>query len=410
MKFECEMNNTTEALRRFFRKPFFTDPRTLVGLWLLLPVIAALLKLSKCNNFLIFKYVFWHAWGQLPLYEPYPAEYFDTNHYGPAFSLVIAPFAVVPQWLGLLLWEVMLAMSLYVAVRRLPMEWRKQVFVYWFCAHELLTALFMSQFNIAIAAIIVGTYACVEREREGTAAFLVMLGTFVKLYGIVGLAFFFFSRHKARFAMWLAVWAAVFFVLPMAISSPEYIVGQYKAWWVSLTEKNADNMFSGGQNQSLLGLVRKISRCPSYSDLWLIVPGLAAFALPYLRRGQWHHEAFRCAFLASTLLFVVLFSTGSESSTYIIALTGAALWYVKAPWQRSRLDVALMVFAFILTSMSPSDLFPAYLRKHYVQPYALKALPCVLIWIKLVVEMTTRDYAPRTAATTLRAHENARQR
>ena len=249
-----------------------------------------------------------------------------------------------------------------------------------------------------------------EREREGTAAFLVMLGTFVKLYGIVGLAFFFFSRHKARFAMWLAVWAAVFFVLPMAISSPEYIVGQYKAWWVSLTEKNADNMFSGGQNQSLLGLVRKISRCPSYSDLWLIVPGLAAFALPYLRRGQWRHEAFRCAFLASTLLFVVLFSTGSESSTYIIALTGAALWYVKAPWQRSRLDVALMVFAFILTSMSPSDLFPAYLRKHYVQPYALKALPCVLIWIKLVVEMTTRDYAPRTAATTLRAHENARQR
>lgn len=410
MKFECEMNNTTEALRRFFRKPFFTDPRTLVGLWLLLPVVAALLKLSKCNNFLIFKYVFWHAWGQLPLYEPYPAEYFDTNHYGPAFSLVIAPFAVVPQWLGLLLWEVMLAMSLYVAVRRLPMEWRKQVFVYWFCAHELLTALFMSQFNIAIAAIIVGTYACVEREREGTAAFLVMLGTFVKLYGIVGLAFFFFSRHKARFAMWLAVWAAVFFVLPMAISSPEYIVGQYKAWWVSLTEKNADNMFSGGQNQSLLGLVRKISRCPSYSDLWLIVPGLAAFALPYLRREQWRHEAFRCAFLASTLLFVVLFSTGSESSTYIIALTGAALWYVKAPWQRSRLDVALMVFAFILTSMSPSDLFPAYLRKHYVQPYALKALPCVLIWIKLVVEMTTRDYAPRTAATTLRAHENARQR
>ena len=410
MKFECEMNNTTEALRRFFRKPFFTDPRTLVGLWLLLPVVAALLKLSKCNNFLIFKYVFWHAWGQLPLYEPYPAEYFDTNHYGPAFSMVIAPFAVVPQWLGLLLWEVMLAMSLYVAVRRLPMEWRKQVFVYWFCAHELLTALFMSQFNIAIAAIIVGTYVCVEREREGTAAFLAMLGTFVKLYGIVGLAFFFFSRHKARFAMWLAVWAAVFFVLPMAISSPEYIVGQYKAWWVSLTEKNADNMFSGGQNQSLLGLVRKISRCPSYSDLWLIVPGLAAFALPYLPRGQWRHEAFRCAFLASTLLFVVLFSTGSESSTYIIALTGAALWYVKAPWQRSRLDVALMVFAFILTSMSPSDLFPAYLRKHYVQPYALKALPCVLIWIKLVVEMTTRDYAPRTAATTLRSHENARQR
>ena len=398
------MNKTIEAARRFFGKPFFTDPRTLVGLWLLLPVVAALLKLSKCNNFLIFKYVFWHTWEQLPLYEPYPAEYWDTNHYGPLFSLVIAPFAVVPQWLGLLLWEVALSLSLYVAVRRLPVSWGKQVFVYWFCAHELLTALFMSQFNIAIAAIIVGAFVCVERGKDATAAFLIMLGTFVKLYGIVGLAFFFFSRHKARFALALVGWAAVFFALPMLISSPEYIVSQYGAWYDSLTAKNADNVFSGGTNQSLLGLVRKISGCPSYSDLWLIVPGLVAFAVPYLRLGQWRHVAFRYAFLASTLLFVVLFSTGSESSTYIIALTGAAVWYVSSPWKRTRADVALMVFAFILTSMSPSDLFPAYLRKHYVQPYALKALPCVLIWLKLVYEMWTRDYSPRTAAQPLLRH------
>lgn len=52
-----------------------------------------------------------------------------------------------------------------------------------------------------------------------------------------------------------------------------------------------------------------------------------------------------------------------------------------------------MVFAFILTSMSPSDLFPAFIRKNYVQPYALKALPCVLVWFKLVYEMATKDYA-----------------
>ena len=92
-------------------------------------------------------------------------------------------------------------------------------------------------------------------------------------------------------------------------------------------------------------------------------------------------------------MFVVLFSTGSESSTYIIAFMGVAIWYVAAPWKRSRTDVVLMVFAFILTSMSPSDLFPAYLRKHYITPYALKALPCVVIWLKLVYEMCFKDYA-----------------
>lgn len=401
------MDKMMETARRFFAKPFFSDPRTLLGLWLLLPLVAGLLKIDKCNNFLIFKYVFWHTWDGLPLYEAYPSEYFDTNHYGPLFSLVIAPFAVLPHPLGLVLWLVILSLSLFVAVRKLPIDRRKQIFIYWFCAHELLTALFMSQFNIAIAATIIASYYCIEKEKDATAAFLILLGTFVKLYGIVGLAFFFFSRHKMRFVLAFAFWAVLFFVLPMLISSPDYIVGQYKAWWVSLTEKNGENMFSGGQNQSLLGLVRKISGCASYSDLWLIIPGLLAFARPYLRIGQYANAAFRYALLSSVLLFVVLFSTGSESSTYIIALAGAAVWYVTAPWKRGAWDIGLMVFAFILTSMSPSDLFPAFIRKTYVQPYALKALPCVLIWLKLTYEMWTKDYSPARPALTPASHDAA---
>lgn len=384
-------------MKRFFAQPFFRDPRTLVGLWLLLGLVSALTKLNKCNNFLIFKGVFWHTWQQTSLYAPYPDEYFDTNHYGPLFSLVIAPFAVVPHPLGLALWQVLLALCLYVAIRRLPLSWGQQVFVLWFCAHELLTALFMSQFNIAIAAIVVASFCCIQKEKDTWAAFLIVLGTFVKLYGIVGLAFFFFSRHKLRFLLSLAGWSAVMFVLPMLISSPGYVVEQYKEWYLSLSAKNAENLFAGGQNISLLGMVRKISGVASYSDLWLIVPGLAAFALPYLRLSQYRHVAFRYALLASVLLFCVLFSTGSESSTYIIAFVGVALWYVTAPWQRSRWDVALMVLAFVLTSLSPSDLFPAYLRREWVQPYALKALPCVLIWMKLIYEMMTRDYYENNA-------------
>lgn len=389
---DIEMEDITIRVRRFFMRPFFRDSRMLLGLWLLLPVVAALIKINRCNNFLIFKYVFWHTWGQVSLYAPYPDVYFDTNHYGPFFSIVVAPFAVLPHPLGLLFWNVLMVVALFCSIRKLPMEQGKQIFIYWFCAHELLTALFMSQFNIAIASIIVATFYCIEKEKDITAALFIMIGTFVKLYGIVGLAFFFFSKHKTRFVLALLGWAAVCFVLPMLISSPEYIIGQYKEWYVSLSGKNMENMFSNMQNQSLLGLVRKISHVSTYSDLWLIVPGILAFCYPYLRLKQYKNLAFRYAFLASVLMFVVLFSTGSESSTYIIALLGVAIWYVTVPWKRNRWDVALMVFAFILTSMSPSDLFPAYIRKNFVQPYALKALPCVLVWFKLIYEMATRDY------------------
>ena len=380
-----------QRLYLFLQKPFFSDYRTLLGLWLLLPVIATLLKLSKHNNFLIFRYVYWHTIEQLPLYVAYD-EYWDTNHYGPFFSLVIAPFAMLPVRWGLFFWLIVLSLSLYYAIRKLPFPDRKRIFLYWFCAHELLTALFMSQFNIAIAAIIVATFYCIEKEKDIWAACFIMLGTFVKLYGIVGLAFFFFSKHKVKFLLALLGWALVMFVAPMAISSPDYIISQYVGWCDSLSAKNAENIFSGGQNISLLGMVRKISGCASYSDLWLILGGLIIFGLPYLRIAQYKYKAFRYALLASVLLFVVLFSTGSESSTYIIAFVGVGIWYWSVPWKRSKWDIALMVFAFILTSFSPSDLFPAYLRKEFVQPYALKALPCAIIWFKLSYEMCFRNY------------------
>lgn len=382
--------------KEFFKRPFFSDERTLWGLWMLLPLIAALLKIHKHNNYLIFRGVFWHTWDKVSLYTEYPQEYFDTNHYGPFFSLVIAPFALMPEWVGLLFWLIALSLSLFLATRCLPIDYRKKVFIYWFCAHELLTALFMSQFNIAIAAIIIATFYCIEKEKDIWATLLIVIGTFVKLYGIVGLAFFFFSRHKTKFVLSFIGWSAVCFVAPMLISCPEYIIAQYQGWYESLAEKNGLNMFSQGQNVSILGLVRKISGCATYSDLWLIVPGMALFGLPYLRFKQYKNAAFRYALLASVLMFVVLFSTGSESSTYIIAFMGVAIWYVTTPWKRNKWDIALMVFAFILTSMSPSDLFPAYLRKTYVHPYALKALPVAIIWLKLCYEMLVKDYSTQT--------------
>lgn len=387
-------------LQAFFHKPFFSNPRTLFGLWTLLAVVAGLTKIAphRHNNFLIFRGVFWHTIQKLSLYDFYPTEYNDHNHYGPIFSLVIAPFAVVPDAIGLLGWLVVLALGMYYAVRRLPLEEGRQIFLYWFCSHELLTALQMQQFNIAIAAIIIGSFAAIEKGREVTAAFLIVLGTFVKLYGVVGLAFFFFVKRKPRFILALIGWSVVCFVAPMLISSPEYVVGQYVEWYERLAAKNGENTFSLMQNISLLGMIRKASGSASYSDLLVILPGLALFGLPYLRFGQYRHLAFRYAILSSVLLFVVLFSTGSESSTYIIPFAGIALWYATSPWKRSGWDVALLVFAFVLSSLSPSDLFPRSLREAYVLPYALKALPPTLIWLRLSYELLTRDYAPSKTA------------
>ena len=388
-------SNFTTKAKAFLAKPFFHDRRTILWLWIALSVIAAVLKYNRTdNNYRIFRGVFWHTLQGTSLYAEYPLEYYDVNHYGPFFSLVIAPFALMPIPLGLVFWCIALSLTLYFAITRSTFSSWQQMFVLWFCSETLLTSLFMQQFNIAIAAIIIASYALIEKERDFWAACLIVLGTFVKLYGIVGLAFFFFSKHKGKFVLSLLFWGVVLFVAPMIISSPGYVVSQYHEWFVCLVEKNGENLASEAQNISALGMVRRVLGNPEYSDLLILAPALVLFALPYLRFKQWRNEGFRMTLLASVLLFTVLFSTGSESSSYIIALSGVCVWYFAAPWQRGKADIWLLVFVFLLSSMGSSDLYPRAIKREYIQAYSLKALPCLIVWLKLCWEMMVKNYEP----------------
>jgi len=46
----------------------------------------------------------------------------------------------------------------------------------------------------------------------------------------------------------------------------------------------------------------------------------------------------------------------------------------------------------VITSFSPSDLFPHYISTHITKQYALKALPCFMIWLKIIYETWTRPF------------------
>ena len=400
------MNNYLTICRnkiaQFLAKPFFHDYRTIFVLWVLMCIIVAITKsYNSDGNYRIFIGVWNHTIEQLPLFDHYPLEYDDMNHYGPFFALVIAPFAWMNRYAGMAFWMLFLSMFLYVSVRKSDFTKYQQLFVFWFCSHELLNALFLQQYNIAITAGVLLTFTMIERKQDFWAAFFIMLGTMIKLYGIVALAFFFFSKNKLLLVLSCLFWGVVMFVAPMAVSSPEYIIQQYYEWYIALVEKNADNinvlagnMADLSTNISLLGMVRRTTQIVTYSDLWLIIPGIIAFLIPYLRISQYKYVAFRQTLLASVLMFTVLFSTGSENSTYIIAFAGVALWYCCAPWKRSKWDIALMVVVFIISSLSPGDLFPKAIYRGLIQPYALKALPVTIVWFKLCYEMYTRDYTP----------------
>jgi hypothetical protein len=371
------------------------NKKIILAIWILLATISAIKQylIGNNNNYLIFKNVFYHTLEQKSLYATYPNLYFDHNHYGPIFSLFIAPFAILPDGIGMVLWCIFNAIVLVYAISQINLESSKINLILWICLHEFLTTSLGQQFNPIMTSIIILSYVLIEKEKDFWSACLIILGTFIKLYGIVGLAFFFFSKNKMKFIGSLAFWSIVFFVLPMAISSPEFIINSYSEWFARLLEKNNENgSFDSMQDISIMGLFKKILNMPNLSNLLFLIPGIVLFGLPYLRFNMFSNKKFQLLLLSSVLIFTVIFSSGSESPTYIIAFAGVAIWFIIQE-EKTKWTWFLFIFALLLTSFSPSDLFPKYIKETYIKPYSLKALPCVLIWFQITYELITTQFS-----------------
>ena len=172
------------------------NKKIILAIWILLALISAIKQyfIGNDNNYLIFKNVFYHTLEQKSLYATYPNLYFDHNHYGPIFSLFIAPFALLPDAVGMVLWCIFNALVLFHSICQINIESSKINLILWICAHEFLTAILGQQFNPIMTSIIILSYVLIEKEKDFWSACLIILGTFIKLYGIVGLAFFLFSK------------------------------------------------------------------------------------------------------------------------------------------------------------------------------------------------------------------------
>lgn len=371
------------------------DKRFVFSLFIALALITGIKQYSRnsYNNYKIFKYTFLHTLDKNPLYEEYPEEYGDSNHYGPIFALVISPFALLPDAFGTSLWNVANVLILCMGFYSLPLPLKTRSIIALICANETITALLSFQFNVGLTGMIMLSFSYLIKQKESKSAFVIALGSLIKLYGIVGLAFFFFSKNKWKFILSGLISLSILFILPAVLSSVDFVFKSYSDWYLSLTEKNLQNTsLSSMQDISIMGIVRRITQNENISNLPFLMGGLLFFLLPYARTSQYEHSSFRLMLLSSVLIFTVIFSSGSESPTYIIAFAGVAIWYMIQPSSKGNWIIFLFAFAFLLTSLSPTDLFPKLIRNQYVRPYSLKALPCILIWLTIIYQMLTVDF------------------
>lgn len=374
-----------------------SNPKIIFGIYLLVSLISPVAKYIRgpqaYNNYLIFKNVFYSCLKNQNIFQQHPNLFFDANHYGVFFAILIAPFALLPDWLGMPLWNVANALVFVFAISKLPISNIKKSFVAWLCLQEFITAALSVQFNIALTGLLILSMVYIYEQKETKSALAILIGFFVKIYGIVGLSGFFFVKNKMKFILSLVVISIIFLVLPMLFSSAHFDLKCYWDWYISLTGKNIENeSLISMQDFSLMGIVRRVLGDSSISNLYFIIPGILLFALPYLRIKQYKELAFQLMILCSTLLFLVLFSSSSESPTFIIAVTGVMIWFIIQK-EKTPLVLFLLFFVLILTCFSMSDFFPKYIKENYIIKYSLKALPCVLVWFRVIYELMLKDFS-----------------
>lgn len=96
---------------------FLVEPRNVAWVLVALSVVAALQQVllgskpmgggiyTHVNNFRIYQRSFLHLVRGLDPYLPYPAEHWDIFKYSPTFAVLMAPFAPLPDAVGVVLWN-----------------------------------------------------------------------------------------------------------------------------------------------------------------------------------------------------------------------------------------------------------------------------------------------------------------
>jgi hypothetical protein len=334
---------------------------------------------TRYNNYLIFKQSFWHLVGHQNLYIHYNSEQYDLYKYAPTFALMMAPFAYLPDMIGLSLWNLLNALLLWYAIKTLPFSMPIRNKMAWFVLLEMLTAIQNDQSNALLVALLLLAYTSLEQGKVGRGTALLSLATYIKIFPVVAFAWILFYPTRWKGIAWSAfhiVWMAL---LPMLFVGASQLFWQYQNWGVMLAQDFSDSFGLSVMAwcQIWFGIVAKKE---------ILGLGILVFIVFSLLWTQYNNARFRINMVAFTLIWMVVFNHKAESPTFVIAMVGVGLWYFTKE-KVSILETILIVLAFIFTSLSPTDLFPRALRQMFVTPYILKAVPCIWIWFKIAAEI-----------------------
>lgn len=361
-------------------KQFASKEKNLILLylvaWLLIGLKVAFI--DSYDNYLCFKFSHTHLLKNLDLYLMYPKEYHTEYNYSPFFSFFMGLFAYLPDWLGILCWNLFNTIPLLYAFHKMPLSAVQKNFLYLFCLIEFITAAENVQTNSTVAALMLLVFINQQKGNTTLSSFFFVFGCFFKIYVLTAGVFFLIYPKRGTFIWKSLLWGLLFFLMPLTVISWNQLLFLHESWFERLQAQAIRDALS------LLGIVNKHISAAIKQE-WIMLVGTITVLTVLLKKKLYSDLETQLRYTACILLFTVAFNPGVESPSYIIAVVGAALWYVLVP--RKNWEKIIMILVFVFTCLSPTEIFPRYIREEFMKPYHIKAIPIVLLWIIVLVEL-----------------------
>lgn len=365
-------HTTTSNESRLAARDSFMDATDLTAWWdramgwIIVAYVAAALLAWYTRTFTphhhwtfpVFRESFWHLVGHRNLYAPDPAQGYDLFKYSPTFALLFAPFAIVPPALGMLAWDLVNALVLLAAVGKL-LPRREAAIAALVILPEVFVSAQASQSNALVAGLIVFAFLALERSRLTQAAIAIGVGTAIKIFPLAAVTFALPYRTRWRFAWRVALVGVVLVLLPLGVVSMPFLRQEYR-WWAAI--ESLDALAHGA---SVMGLVARVAH-GSWPNWPIQLAGTIVLLAPLVARPrEWTDMRFVRLYLCSLLVYVVLFNHQAERPSYVIAVTGVAIWFATSPITFWRTVLALATLL------------------------GLKELPCLAVWIAMQYDLWT---------------------
>jgi hypothetical protein len=336
--------------------------RIAVMLWLItLTIIFIRLAVSSGSHsvYPIYSHAGKNWLDSKPLYGSYKEP--TAFVYSPTAAAFFAPFSLLPDFLGEVLWRLLvlavclsgIEQWLQIAMRRFFPPQSRALF-YILLLPLSLAGLNNGQANCMVLGLLVWAIVAAENSSWCMAAFCIAAATCLKIYPIV-VGLLLILIYPRQFLWRLLLFLFGLLALSFVLQHPAYVQNQYQFWFnMRLLEnrRHWDDSIAPHDLWMVLKVLHLQISEHSYQVVQILSGAAIAAICLFGRLRNWPKDLLLFALFSMSCLWMILCGPATESSTYTILAPFLALTLINSFWRPDAMWMRVLIITAVALSIT----------------------------------------------------------